>query len=230
MSYNERTDLEIETMCSVDGCDKPAKPRRNGYCEMHYMRVYRHGTTEKTVVASPREHSGGYRMVPANGHWLARGDSHVYEHRLVFHQTHGDGPFRCKWCDVEVTWDDMHVDHLDDDKQNNAVDNLAASCPACNQQRGLHKAAATWRSKTGIAAMGTVKTMSEWSRATGLSRSAIAARLKAGMTMDEAVSLPRGKFGPKPNGKSNWDQTDWRQEPDQEDLEPEQKAHLRAIA
>jgi 5-methylcytosine-specific restriction endonuclease McrA len=36
--------------------------------------------------------------------------------------------------------------------------------------------------------------------------------------------------GPCNHGKSNWDQTDWRQEPDLEDLEPEQRAHLRAIA
>lgn len=30
-------------LCSIDGCDKPARRSRAGWCEKHYMRWYRHG-------------------------------------------------------------------------------------------------------------------------------------------------------------------------------------------
>lgn len=36
-----------ERICSVEGCDRPARTR--GWCEMHYARVCRHGDTSKVI-------------------------------------------------------------------------------------------------------------------------------------------------------------------------------------
>ena len=183
-------------MCQVHGCDLPPKSGSSPYCIKHYMRVYRNGTTERVRAAKVFEHSGGYVLVPAFGHFLARGTSHAYEHRIVYHAANGAGPFNCYWCGVVVTWDDMHIDHLDDDKKNNAIANLAASCPVCNQKRGRHKAKSSWRAKTGLTALGMTKTMNEWAEHAGISRSALIFRLKGGMPLEQAVTQPRGKYGP----------------------------------
>jgi len=184
-------------MCTVDGCSIPARSASSPYCEKHYMRFYRNGTTERKIVASVREHSHGYVLVPASGHFLARGSSHAYQHRLVYHATHGDGPFSCHWCGLPATWDEMHIDHLDDDKKNNDVSNLVASCPECNQKRGQYKIQNSWRKRVGVTALGTTKTMNEWAKHAGISRQSLINRLKLGWSFEDAITRPRGKFGPK---------------------------------
>jgi hypothetical protein len=161
------------------------------------MRLYRNGTLEKKVQPKVCEHSHGYVMVPASGHFLARGSSHAYEHRIAYHAKHGDGPFNCHWCGVQVTWDTLHIDHLDDDKKNNAVTNLVASCPICNQKRGFEKVKKTWRTKVGVTALGHTKTLNEWAAFAGISRQSLLHRLSKGMPIEQAVTMPRGKFGPK---------------------------------
>lgn len=185
-----------QNICGVDGCCSATRGKSSLYCQKHYMRVYRNGTTEKKIQPRSFLHSGGYVLVPANGHWLARGSSHAYEHRLVYEAANGAGPFGCFWCGVEVTWDDLHIDHKDDCKTNNHISNLAASCAKCNQQRGRQKSQKTWAKKFGFLALGRLQTLSEWSRETGLSRSALKARIASGMTPDEVVTKPRGIFGP----------------------------------
>lgn len=184
--------------CSVSDCFAPAKKGKKGYCYKHYMRQYRNGTTDKLVVAKVFEHSGGYLLEPARGHFLARGSSHAYAHRLRYHEQYGDGPFHCHWCKTVVTWSDLNIDHLDDNKKNNVISNLVASCPPCNKNRGSHKSSVTWRKKYGIKALGKVRTLSEWSRITGLSRSAIQARISKGWHPDRTMTEPRGKQGPRP--------------------------------
>ena len=184
-------------MCTVAGCELPSRRLSSPYCEKHYMRWYRNGSLDKKVQPSAFEHSNGYVMIPASGHFLSRGASHAYEHRIVYHGLHGDGPFSCHWCQQQVTWDDLHIDHLDDNKKNNLGENLVASCPTCNQKRGQYKMKNTWRSKTGVEAFGMKKTMNEWAVHSGLSRQAIISRIKKGWSFEDAVTKPRGKFGPK---------------------------------
>lgn len=199
----------MNIVCSVDGCSNKVKGG-TGLCALHYMRKWRNGVTDLIKKsASTKEHSQGYILTPSRGHPLSNGRSHDYEHRIIYYDAHGKGPFNCKWCAKQVTWMDLHIDHLDDDRKNNNLTNLVVSCAICNQQRGRHKAADTWRRATGIKALGMIKTLSEWSRYTGISRAALRARLDNGWTPDKAMITPRGKFGPK-SGKSNWDMTDWR--------------------
>ena len=202
-------------MCKAEGCNDVEKRGRKGYCEKHYMRMYRNGTTADRGPSS-YIHSQGYVVASCKGHPLAKGLTHHYEHRVVFYDAHGAGPFKCQWCGVEVTWSDLHIDHLNDVKNDNRIDNLLPSCPQCNQQRGRHKASGTWAEKTGIEAFGERKTLSQWSRQYGISRAAIQTRIDKGWPVERAISEGRGKCGPKSKpadcnlGKSNKDATDWR--------------------
>jgi hypothetical protein len=184
--------------CSVPGCQKHANRVGARMCEMHYGRVRRHGGLDNPAPAPMLQHSGGYLLAYAPGHPLARGQNpRVYAHRLAFYGAHGEGPFRCRWCAATVGWDGMHIDHLDDDKQNNDPANLVPSCPVCNQQRGKHKLIAAHRAKTGLTVNGRTQTINEWAAEVGLARTAICARLARGWAPEAAVTTPRGKYGPK---------------------------------
>lgn len=46
-------DSKQYTHCEVDGCNKPSRSRSQKYCEMHYYRVRRNGTTETVLVKVP---------------------------------------------------------------------------------------------------------------------------------------------------------------------------------
>lgn len=120
----------------------------------------------------------------------------MYEHRYNYYERYGKGPFKCNWCEKSVCWDDLHIDHVDDNKENNEISNLVASCPQCNQKRGWHKAVSTWRKKTGIEYKGKIYTMNELSRISPVSRNSLIYRMKT-MSVEEAVETPRGPTGPK---------------------------------
>lgn len=185
--------------CSVDGCGAKATRVGHGMCEKHYIRQYRNGTTDYIGGAIPGNliHTGGYVLAPAPGHPRALGGYRAYEHRVVFYDAHGEGPFNCHWCGCIVTWDGMHVDHVDAGRDHNAPDNLVASCPPCNKHRGHEAIRQTMRARYGLTINGKTMTLNEWSAHAGISRSSIVARIKSGWDIERAVFEPRGKFGPK---------------------------------
>jgi hypothetical protein len=168
-------------------------------CEAHYMRVLRHGTTASLQerLAERIQQSGGYVLRKAPGHPRSLGLARAYEHRIVFYDAHGEGPFKCNWCGAEVTWRTMHVDHLDDVKTNNDVLNLVASCAVCNQKRGREKQKKTVRERRGILYDGQLLTKREWAIKLGISWVALDWRLANGWPLDRALTAPRGKSGPK---------------------------------
>ena len=188
-------------ICSVAGCFSMANRKGAGLCEKHYMRQRRHGSTDKAVVVKPGllTHTHGYKQAYAPEHPLRTANSNrVYEHRVVYHAHHGDGPFACHWCSGVVTWDDMHIDHLNDIKDDNNPDNLVASCPICNQKRGFDKMAMTHRLKSErrYTAHGKTMCLIEWARYLNLSRNAIEYRLHAGWKIDDVFSPRKGRSGP----------------------------------
>lgn len=186
-------------LCSAPGCSNEANRVGAGLCEAHYMRVRRRGTVASAFESSPEKtkQSAGYVLVKAKGHPRSLGLQRAYEHRVVFTDVFGEGPFKCNWCSKKVTWSDMHVDHLDDDKENNHPDNLVASCQVCNQKRGRGKLRVLWRDKHGIEHDGVRLTPSEWAARLGISRASLLWRLQH-WPKDKALSASRGKFGPKP--------------------------------
>lgn len=185
--------------CSVESCELPAKRQGAGMCEAHYMRMRRNGSTDSRYERMPETagHSHGYVRVKAKGHPRSLGASRAYAHRVAFTEANGEGPFSCYWCQKAVTWADMHVDHLNDDKQDNRPVNLVAACGVCNQQRGHHKVMAKHRAKTGISFAGRTLTIQEWADDIGISREALVFRLK-NWPVERALTQGRGVTGPRP--------------------------------
>lgn len=133
-----------DELCDVDDCTRAYRSR--GYCHMHYTRWRIHG--DPTVVVDPNAHIpwrtvGDYRILRRLGHPLARAQGLVLEHRMVLFDAIGPGQHPCRWCQTLVTWeswwpksaDALVVDHLDRNRSNNAVENLAPSCQGCNARR-----------------------------------------------------------------------------------------------
>jgi 5-methylcytosine-specific restriction endonuclease McrA len=167
---------------------------------MHQSRLARNGTTDYVGNAKPgkRPHSAGYVLIAAPGHPRALGGYRAYEHRVVFTEAHGEGPFECHWCGVAVTWGDMHVDHVNDVKTDNSPANLVASCAKCNKKRGEPASARRTRESVGrmLTHNGLTLCVSQWARRLGIAHGSILRRLSAGWSVDRALTEPRGKFGP----------------------------------
>lgn len=112
---------------------------------MHYHRMYRHGSLERTAadvyVGRPRR----YRTVAAKGHPLAGVNGRAYEHRVVLYDAIGPGPHPCYWCGDLVDWapkgtpGELQPDHLNDDGGDNRLENLAPSCRRCNTTRAIQR-------------------------------------------------------------------------------------------
>lgn len=192
-----RAEAKVLQCCTVEGCTATANRKGNTLCEAHYMRVRRNGTTASQYerAAQYQDHSNGYLLVKAQGHPRSLGMARAYAHRVVFTDTYGEGPFKCNWCPNTVTWDDMHVDHLDDDKHNNHPDNLVASCQVCNMKRGRGKLKQLWRARYGIEFNGLRLTPNEWAARLGISGASLAWRLKR-WPLARALTEGRGCTGP----------------------------------
>ena len=194
-------------LCSTLGCDKLANRIGAGLCEGCYMRMRRNGTTDyKTFSARRISHkileyrvkqSAGYIWVREPNHPLSDSRGLVYEHRFVFYERNGEGPFVCHWCGIAIDWKCMDIDHLDDNRSNNDISNLAPSCHKCNSKRGTWKMVKARREGwTHITYEGITKNASEWAKTLGLSRTAFMRRLEL-CPIEMAMTMPHGKTGPK---------------------------------
>lgn len=75
-----------------------------------------------TARRAPREHGSGYLRVFAPGHSLASRDGYAFAHRLVLHKA-----------GVEIP-PGHHVHHLNGDKRDNRLENLAVLSPQEHSQ------------------------------------------------------------------------------------------------
>lgn len=131
--------------CTAPGCEKPARSMSADLCPMHYHRMYRHGSLDRTAdgvsVRVPRR----YRTVAAQGHPLAGANGRAYEHRVVLYDLIGPGPHECHWCGVEINWlpkgqpGELQPDHLNNDGGDNRPENLVPSCRRCNTTRAIQR-------------------------------------------------------------------------------------------
>lgn len=186
-------------LCRIDGCEKEGRGNGEDICGMHYHRFYRFGTYELTAKPAKQRYitSNGYIKVHKPGHPLSDSTRYVFEHRFIYHEKYGEGPFNCYWCEKIVTWDMLNIDHLDEDTQNNNLDNIKATCPGCNTSRGIEKKLDNWREKHGIEFNGVIKTKAEWARSIGITPEALCTRLQL-WSLEEALTRPKGNSGPKP--------------------------------
>lgn len=187
-----RLEAQPWPICNVEGCEAAVRSRQSDLCEMHYGRMRRRGTLGLRELPQFTDHSAGYKKLLAPDHPLSTPGQcpRILEHRAVFYEHYGEGPFTCHFCGVERDWVDTQVARLDDDKENNHIDNLVASCHSCHAKRWHNKSVLertrrhspyiTWRGKT--------QTLYDWSKALGFRNYVLSRRLKAGWSVDRAFT------------------------------------------
>ncbi len=129
-------------LCVFEGCKNP-RYYSSGLCNSCYYRIKRSGTVDKRVWKYRSVGSNGYVRLSTRDHPLSK-SGYVYEHRKVLYDAIGQGPHKCHWCKTPVHWiigkclkGSLVPDHLDGDRDNNAVSNLVPACNSCNATRGL---------------------------------------------------------------------------------------------
>jgi len=143
---------------------------------MHYHRLYRTGTTTKgPYIVKPRKDVNGYIHYGL-----------VALHRIAYRYKYGDNLPPCWSCGKELSWDDgkkMHIDHIDENIENNHIDNLRASCFLCNTHRSSHKQGIL------LTARGRTMNVASWVREPDvvISYGGLLARLKRGQNAEEAI-------------------------------------------
>ena len=134
---NRKKRIENSPNCIINGCKNKQEQRRGGYCEKHYGRMRRNGNTNGPKYKYRYKTGAGYIKLLKRDHPLADSNGNVSEHRYVLYEKYGEGKQNCFWCGIELlNWDDIVVDHLDENKQNNEISNLLLSCNNCNRARG----------------------------------------------------------------------------------------------
>ena len=122
-------------VCGVRKCSRPATRVGHGLCEVHYSRVRRTGHLDLTPRIERQEVSG-YMQRKAPGHPAAGKNGWAFEHRLVVYDARGRGPHPCHWCETVLFWHELVIDHLNEVKHDNRLENLVVSCVSCNRARG----------------------------------------------------------------------------------------------
>lgn len=178
--------------CSVDNCEREAAYKAAQLCQMHYFRFRRNGTAVKTPIGRALRYvtPNGYITLYKPDHPLSNKTKCVFEHRFVMWPIVGPDCRPCELCGKPQTWATCHVDHIDDNRQNNSPTNLRILCRGCNVKRGFRPESHEFRSKVGLIEFeGRRDTATAWARDSRVSVSGktILLRKAAGMTDSEAL-------------------------------------------
>lgn len=180
--------------CCIPGCEKRSRNQSGGVCEMHYYRKRRTGSYDDPVFSHRAITSHGYVSVVAWGHPLASKKSgRVYEHRKVLFDAMNCERMRCEMCGKALTWRTCHVDHVNDDKQDNRLDNLRPLCPKCNTHRSGRAVDATKGRAITLTVLGETRSANDWASMpfVRVSKSTILRRKKSGMSDYDVLFAPK---------------------------------------
>lgn len=182
--------------CRVDGCGRDAQYKTAQLCQMHYFRMRRNGSVAKKLSSRQQRiiTPNGYVRIFEPGHALADKGGYVFEHRQVMWAIAGSDCRPCELCGKAETWATCHVDHKDDDRQNNAEGNLRILCRGCNVKRGFRPESYESRSQVGLIEFeGRRDTATNWARdpRVKVSGHTILRRKAAGMSDFDALFAPK---------------------------------------
>lgn len=167
--------------CMINGCAKPARSSGATLCEMHYYRVRRTGKSKLTE-RTRSLHSNGYVRIKAYGHPVSWDSGWAYEHRVKFYDHCGGHVSHCELCGYGIDWGSCHIDHINEIKTDNRLENLRPLCAACNMTRNGAKDRGSRKRSMEIEVFGQTMTTRECVDLFGLDIdvSTIQRRLKAG--------------------------------------------------
>lgn len=117
--------------CTFDNCVE--KHKAKGYCNFHYRR---HKRNVPLNFVRPILDKKRYKQIKDFSCPIANKDGRVYLHRKILFDSIGFDFVPCFWCGLRLIFgENLVVDHLDNNRHNNALINLVPSCNSCNAGR-----------------------------------------------------------------------------------------------
>lgn len=184
--------------CAAEGCVNDTASPRAKYCAQHPW-----GRGAKASMPDRVIEAHGYVRLYCPSHPLTvrriKSGSREYEHRVVFYDAYGEGPFTCPGCRRQIGWHNMHIDHINGVRHDNRVENLEATCNVCNGKRATANIRRSSRERCRTVTFdGRTMSVAEWSEVTGIMRETIDRRLRRGEPLAMALNpAPRAKGRPK---------------------------------
>jgi len=200
-------DKKRHNTCCVVGCNQKPRSGYSAYCETHYYRIRRNGHLNLLPMSISHVTDNGYIKIKTKTHPLSDIRGWISIHRVVLFNSIGPGKHPCHWCGKEVNFDSAYpkdlmalvVDHVDCDKTNNDLSNLVPSCCECNLRRDKAKHKKATQDKIGVwlEFNGERKILVQWAQDIGISPQALQFRIRNGWSIEDALTKPRGKYGPR---------------------------------
>jgi len=113
---------------------------------MHYFRMMRNGKYNLKTKEEKKKikRLNKYRVVTPNGYHkvyepdcpISEKSGYIFEHRYIVYQKMGSLLGVCRKCNKDIDWSTVHIDHINNDKTDNRIENLRPLCRACNVMRG----------------------------------------------------------------------------------------------
>lgn len=137
----QRRKLDLP-LCTHQGCARKVQFGRTDFCRGHLHHFMKSGEVGIPENAGERLKQGRYLWRKEHvGHPICNSRGMTSVHRLVLFNAIGPGAHPCHWCGIEVEWrrgnylGSLVVDHLDENRLNNRLENLVPSCTNCNSSR-----------------------------------------------------------------------------------------------